>query len=595
MRSPTGSTPSTRRRQYPTGLNLVANTSVLPLGLRLCRHLALRSHCLLNVALTLSPVLSALSMFVLLRRFVDLDSRRVRGGLAYGFSPFVLATPDDAHLMLSMAVVPPLIILCLDELFLRQRRSAVWPGLALGSLVVLQFFIGTEVLLITAILGLILVALLLVYGSRTNRAGLETRSRHALVGLGVGAATAIVLLAYPLGFLLAGPAHLSGSIWPNGIAHGDATLKDLFVPDQHTVGPGISYLYNHLAGGYQGFIISPQYIGLGALAVLLGGLVVWRRDRRLWFFAALGVVSLLLALGAPKGWPTPWLAIEHLPLVENIIPVRFVLGAYLGGAVMLGLIVDHVYSTVRSREASRRSIPPGGAPAIPSGAGDRAATRWATAAALLVAAVALVPQAAYVAQSLPTTTKTVPVPTWFASDAPYLTGRQVLLVLPAPFSSKSSALTWQAVSGMPFSMVGVSGPAGARQLTGKDGRGASVVSTMSFAAIADLRSVESESSVLALRQALHDWGVTMVVIPDQPGLTYFDHIVSVTFAAAMVTAATGERPVRRAGAWVWTGVGRVTAGPSPTGAQLAACTRGLPTAGTTAVVAATRCISGSSS
>ena len=35
-----------------------------------------------------------------------------------------------------------------------------------------------------------------------------------LAGLGVGAVVALVLLAYPLWFTLAGPAHLSGRVWP---------------------------------------------------------------------------------------------------------------------------------------------------------------------------------------------------------------------------------------------------------------------------------------------------------------------------------------------------------------------------------------------
>ncbi len=61
----------------------------------------------LNVALTLSPALSALAMFVLLRRWVSWMLAAFIGGLLYGFSPFILIALTDAHLMLAMAPIPP--------------------------------------------------------------------------------------------------------------------------------------------------------------------------------------------------------------------------------------------------------------------------------------------------------------------------------------------------------------------------------------------------------------------------------------------------------------------------------------------------------
>src|SRR5580692_10962368 len=136
----------------PYGVNLLANTSVLAVGVVLAPVTWLFGPvATLNVALTLAPALSALAMFVLLRRWISWSPAAFIGGLLYGFSPFILISLTDAHLMLGMAPIPPLIVVCLDELLVRQRRSATRTGAVLGLLVAVQFLIGSEVLVLTAI------------------------------------------------------------------------------------------------------------------------------------------------------------------------------------------------------------------------------------------------------------------------------------------------------------------------------------------------------------------------------------------------------------------------------------------------------------
>ena len=123
----------------------------------------------LNVALTLSPFLSALAMYVLLRRWVSWAPAAFVGGLLYGFSPFVIVSLTDAHLMLGMAAVPPLIVLCLDELFVRQRWRPWVTGLAIGVLALVQLSVGTEVLVI-AVIAAAVGTVLVVAGCSPRRA-----------------------------------------------------------------------------------------------------------------------------------------------------------------------------------------------------------------------------------------------------------------------------------------------------------------------------------------------------------------------------------------------------------------------------------------
>jgi hypothetical protein len=157
---------------YPGGVNLPANTSVLAIGVVLAPVTWLFGPVAsMNVALTLAPTLSALSMLVLVRRWVAWSPAAFFAGLLYGFSPFVLMSLTDAHLMLGMAVIPPLIVLCLDELLFRRKRSPVLTGVVLGLLVAVQFFIGSEVLIIMAIVVVIGVAVVAVWERPRSPAG----------------------------------------------------------------------------------------------------------------------------------------------------------------------------------------------------------------------------------------------------------------------------------------------------------------------------------------------------------------------------------------------------------------------------------------
>lgn len=537
---------------FPGGVNLPANTSVLAVGVVLAPVTWLFGPIAsLNVALTLAPALSALAMFVLLQRWVTWSPASFFGGLFYGFSPFVLVSLTDAHLMLGMALVPPLVVACLDELLIRRRRRPVRVGVVLGLLVTLQFFIGTEVLVIMAITAVIGVGVIVVAAALRHPAELRGSVHHAAVGLIAAAVTAGVLLAYPMWFALAGPAHLSGAVWPNirpGF-HG-TVLRDFILPAPALSTGFFGSAMSRVVGGSQGPVLSSQYIGIGTLVVIVVGTAVWRRDRKLWLFGAMALVSGVLSLGAKPTVPLPWQVFARAPLLENISSSRFVLVTYLCIAVSLAVIVDHCRVAVMKWD-------PVAANARPRRSTTGRRHRAAAVAGVAVAAVALVPSAVYLARSLPFTTQPVRLPTWFKTVAPHLNQSQVLLVLPAPFGVTQASMTWQAVDRMSFSMAGQGGPAGIVERAGSERAGQVAIADATF--FFSPSQTITAAGALATRHALLGWGVTTVVIPDQPGLPAYERIRSVTHAAALMTAATGTRPVHQADAWVWTGVDR--AGP----------------------------------
>jgi hypothetical protein len=567
---------------HPTGINLLSNTAEVGIGVILAPVTWLFGPvATLNVALTLSPVVSALAMYVLLRRWTSWAPAAFAGGLLYGFSPFILISLTDAHLMLGTAPVPPLIVACLDELFIRQKRRPLVTGGVLGLLVAVQFFIGSELLVLALIAALIGVVLLLVYGLR-HRDIVRRSFRYAATALVAAAVSATVLLAYPVWFALAGPAHLVGPVWGPAslISYGGTNLKDYLFASPPS--PGFTALA-HRFGGYQAPTLSGQYLGIGLLAVLALGLILWRRDRRLWLFAAVGAISVPLSFGLQMHTWTLWRLFVRLPLMENIIPSRFLIITYLAAAVMLGVIVDRTYAEIVR-------LPLKAPPAVRR---TRVGRRRLLAAgvALAVAAAALVPIADYYSSGIPLTTQRVVLPPWYRTVAPHLPGHQVVLAFPVAFDLLQSAMTWQAVDTMSFAMVGGGGPDSLAERAGPELAGQTFMGTVSAGAAQTV----TPTDIGAVRRALDGWGVTMVVVPDPSGLPEYEQLRQVRSLVVLMTAATGQLPVRQAQAWVWAHVQQAGSPLLASASQSTACSTGAPDGTVASIARSAECVAATTS
>ena len=204
-------------------------------------------------------------MFALLQRWVQWVPAAFVGGLVFGFSPFLITELALNQLNIAFIAIPPLVVIALDELLIRQRRSPYRIGAGLAALLVVQFSLSTEVLVITVLFGV--VAVLLIVGFVTLRQPGEVgpRMNFALRGSITALVGTTVVLAYPLWFLLRGPAHLTGPIWSTGsLSQFGNTLTSFW-----TVGSLGQFGTDMIRfGGYQG----PRLPGLGYLGV--GVLVV---------------------------------------------------------------------------------------------------------------------------------------------------------------------------------------------------------------------------------------------------------------------------------------------------------------------------------
>ena len=324
----------------PTGVNLAQNTASPLLGLFTAPfapvlNLVVRA----NLLMLLGMPASATAAFVVLRKWKVWGPAAALGGLIYGFSPYMISQ-GLGHVELIFVPLPPFIALTIVSI-LQGVGSPRRLGIQLGLLVAAQYLISPEVLATVVIFALAAVTCVAI----ARRDDLAELGRTALGPLGLALAVSAVLLAYPVWMLVAGPQHFTGPTVaiPNQF-HND--LLNFVVPGPaQRVSLGMRSVAVHLDVGS-----IPTEIGgyIGVPLLILMGILVWfsRRSPRTQLTAILLVGAALLSLGPQltvdghlTGIPLPFLLLEHLPFLDNILPSRmsFEEDAFLAALIAFGL------------------------------------------------------------------------------------------------------------------------------------------------------------------------------------------------------------------------------------------------------------------
>jgi hypothetical protein len=422
----------------PQGVNVMWNTFMLLPGVLLAPvTLLFGPQSALTVFMTAGFAGSATAMFAVLRRWNVSSASAALGGAVYGFSPALLHSAIG-HYDLQFAVFPPLIIYAGLRLAL-GRAGAVRGGLWLGLLVTAQLLISEELLLGTALAGVIL--LLVIAASRPR--AVAGKVRAVAGGLAVAAGVTAVVAGYPLWIQFFGPLY----------QHGSPFTPDFFKNDLSAFVVPSSFLLFHTAGSaaaalrYQGRL--PEYLGyLGwplLIVLVLAAIGCWRRlavRAATVTCVVLGVFSLggTLLFGGHEhaGITLPWHWVQGLPVFSAALPDRFSIVADGAAAVVLAFAVDAAVPAFAAFAARRQ---------WPLAAGWRPAAVVFSCAILAVLPIVPKPLPAAAATPLP--------PGWSAVFASLrLPASANVLVVPIPMSTFTEPLRWQADTGEPGAMVG---------------------------------------------------------------------------------------------------------------------------------------------
>jgi hypothetical protein len=493
---------------YPWGANLMWNTAVFVPAIVLWPVTATLGPVVsYNVMATAAVALSAWSGFLAVRRLVANDLFAAVAGLLYGFSPYMVAQ-STRHPHVTLAIFPPLALILLYEVVVRQRRTPLLSGGLLGAAAAVQLLTGEEMLATTALVAAGGIALLALLHPRQVRA----RASHALVALASAAVCLGVLAAHPLLVQFLGPRQAWGLLQPQNRYVTD--LAAFVVPPQAmwfstkaSVAVTTAFTGNPSENG--------AYLGLPLILLLAAAAVLrWRQPAVRW--AALLTVSLaVLSLGPVlhvggqvTAVPLPWALIQRLPLIQNVLPARLMLFAFLGAGIVLA----------EGGDAAVRAGPPKAALA---------------AGALVVALVPLFPR-------LPYPSTPAQAPTFFSAGGGVARVPHGGVVLVTPYSNNLSsvAMYWQAEAGYTFRM-----PEGEAFVPGP-----TLAPSPSYlqTALTELdQGKEVPTSPGDRARALRDlsaFGVGTIVAGPSPG---HDLIVS------YFTSILGRPPVRTEGVDVW--------------------------------------------
>ncbi len=560
----------------PQGVNLMWNTTAPLIGIALAPlTLTLGGVFAYNVAETLGLALSALAAFAMIRRYVQATDAAgtiaaLIGGALYGFSPY-MAAHALGHPPAVTLFTPPLMLLIVDDLFVRQARRATRGGVALGVLAAVQLLLWEELLLAEALVAAVGLMVLLAFSALARPTVplsmvIRRRWRYAARALAAAFITFALLAGGPLAIQFFGPQAVHGTVWaPNQFV---TDLLAFLVPTPlQAIAPGFATrLSEHFSATvyeWSGYLGIPLVALLGYAVASLWTRRVTRPAPQVGIFAALAIFIALLSMGpllnvAGHTLPIPvalialaivigvrrrtadkallrasrvmlwtfllvWGALIFVPIVSDVIPARLMLFVFLFAGVILALWLDQA---LRSNPATGRSL---ASRALP----------------LVLTALALVP----LVPRQPFPTMPIGAPSFFTTPSlldqvPY---GSVALVAPFAYDWRLAVpMLWQSESGMRFRM-----PEGFAWIPGPSYVPHHSSLGDAMAAIAKGGSAPDMTSAarLGFAQDLKTWQVQTVIVGPMG-----NQDTMVSFFSALF----GRPPRQEGGVYVWFGLSSLT-------------------------------------
>ncbi len=400
----------------PSGINLAWTTFVpLPALISIPLQVTVGEPATYNIIVTLMLPLAAFAAFLLCRRATGALWPSVLGGYIFGFSPHMLGEVLGHLVVIAVFPVPLIALLALKRL--AGEISAARFTMMLALLLVTQFLCSVDLFATMTLVGGFSLLLALVIFKN------DARIRRLIVPI-TGAYLISTVVLSPYFYYLLALGHPSGPIWPPN--RWSADLVGFLVPRQ-TIWWGSSNVATAISRRLEGSLLeNGDYLGI-LLIVLVE---LFRRSfwpTRIGKFLTLLFITIVVAAMGPtlhvaghEGLPMPWAIFQRLPLIENILPVRFMMYAFLVLAIM---------ASMWFAESAARPL-----------------TKCAAAIVLLLS-IAPNPRASFWVSKLE-------IPPFFADGNYTKELSPGEIIFPLPWGQKGNSMYWQLKSDMYFRMAG---------------------------------------------------------------------------------------------------------------------------------------------
>lgn len=402
----------------PGGFNLTWTTGI-PLAGLVAAPITARFGAVVayNLLCLLCPAIAAWTGFLLCRRIAARFWPSLVGGYIFGFSAYMLAE-IRAHLLLILIFPVPLAVILVLRRLDDEIRAASFV-LLMALVLAASFMLSLEMFATMTFFGAIALALAAMLGADKSR-----RRIYALVAQLAISYLIVLVLASPYLYYFFQPGFPRSPV--NSPAGYSADLLNFIVPTPSNAIGTLGVLAS-ISRRFAGAMVETgACFGLPLIAIaVIFVRAHWAEMRsRLvaWFILIVMLASLgpRLHVAGITLFGLPWKLIQHLPLINNALPGRFPMYAFLALAMVAALWL----------------------------ASD-AVGRAAKLAGVVALAIFLAPNPSARFWIAP-----VELPTFFAAGnyRQYLAPGETVVIL--PYGAGGPSMLWQAESAMYFRMAG---------------------------------------------------------------------------------------------------------------------------------------------
>ncbi|WDL95331.1 hypothetical protein [Alicyclobacillus sp. ALC3] len=341
---------TTNLLNYPSGLNLMTNTSVLTESVLFGPLVYIANPVFtFNVVVATSLFLAGVLGFLLFRAIGVSPWLAFLGGLLLEVNPFSVNQLVDGHINFSMSCTIVLSIAWMTVRYVRAHRQSVWDGVIMGLLFTALFYTSLEVFATFVFMGGVLLVISLPTYWKEFRTHLRPYTRVLVI-----AAITILVFASPgvLTFLQA-PHGPYAHIMPPNTWVSDILSFLIPTPAQWVHTPLSTHIVNHFTGGVSEM---GAYLSVAMLVGATLALFTARKKRWTWLLLFMGVFASVLSMGpylhvdgVVTNVQLPWSVVDRIPLLGQATAGRFSMYEDIALVALVVLGLDHWTNNSRGR------------------------------------------------------------------------------------------------------------------------------------------------------------------------------------------------------------------------------------------------------